>query len=151
MPRPTKQTAPQSRASKRPVEVIDLTDDAATTRPAKSPRFPFSAYAAQLQSQWSRPSQSYSQFQSPALASSRPSFVPNSTPPTLPRASQRDLGDDDLEPSTQDLTQNDDGPQRELYGSFGMPPLAVPAQPIIIHKSPALTPDRWEDCRGSLL
>jgi SWI/SNF-related matrix-associated actin-dependent regulator of chromatin subfamily A3 len=27
---------------------------------------------------------------------------------------------DDFEPSTQELTQRDDGPQLELYGSFGM-------------------------------
>ncbi len=131
MPRPPKQPQPapwKGAGVKRPASVvIDLTGDddhVASARPAKSPRYPSSSYASQPQlSQSSQSSSSYqprSPFQPPALVSGRPSFLtPNSTPPALP-ASQRSLGDDDLEPSTQDLTQSDDGPQLELYGSFGM-------------------------------
>lgn len=81
------------RQTKRPREVIDLTDGAPSTRPAKSPRYPSSSYSSQL----------------PA---------PSSVVPA-PHASQLQAVNDEFEPSTQDLTQSDDGPQRELYGSFG--------------------------------
>ena len=77
-------------------EVIDLTDDALSTRPAKSPRYPSSFYS--------------SQFQAPSSGIS------------APHARQLHPVNDEFEPSTQDLTQSDDGPQRELYGSFGMSP-----------------------------
>jgi len=84
---------------KRPREVIDLTDNAPNTRPAKSPRYPSSSYSSGL----------------PA---------PGSIPPP-PHASQVQPVNDEFEPSTQDLTQSDDGPQRELYGSFGIVSVSV--------------------------
>jgi SWI/SNF-related matrix-associated actin-dependent regulator of chromatin subfamily A3 len=90
------------RPAKRPREVIDLTDEAQPTRPAKSPRYPSS-------SQHSAPN-----FSPPSSSSAR-----------VPSGSQRSAGqsanaDYDLEPSTQDLTQRDEEPQRELYGFLGM-------------------------------
>jgi SWI/SNF-related matrix-associated actin-dependent regulator of chromatin subfamily A3 len=90
------------RPAKRPREVIDLTDEAQDTRPAKSPRYPSS-------SQHSAPSFSQQSFSSARVLS----------------GSQRSTGqsasaDYDLEPSTQDLTQRDEEPQRELYGFLGM-------------------------------
>ncbi|KAK4152043.1 RAD5-like protein [Chaetomidium leptoderma] len=88
MPRPTKRAR----------EVIDLSDD--TQRPAKSPRYPSSSHSAQI-----------------SAPVPRPPTVPSSSA-SGPSASQRPPANDDLEPSTQDLTQGDDGPQRELYGSL---------------------------------
>ncbi len=105
MPRPPKRP--------RPTEVIDLTDDEPTPRPAKSPRYPSSPYSSQpsaptFSSQLSVPPSS------PAAFSSRPTVAWSS--------SQRSLANDALEPSTQELTQSDDGPQHEFYGSFGKIP-----------------------------
>ena len=83
-----------------------------------SSSFPSSSYPTS-----SYPTSSYPT-SSPASrlpASSRPSSIPSSTPPArAPGASVRYFDEDELEPSTQDLTQSDDGPQHELYGSFGM-------------------------------
>jgi SWI/SNF-related matrix-associated actin-dependent regulator of chromatin subfamily A3 len=111
------------RQTKRTLDVVDLTGDAQGTRPVKSPRYPSSSYT-------SPPS---------AARPSRLSSAPSSqaTPPSsasLAGPSQRFPGNDDVEPSTQDLTQSDDGPQLELYGSFGMHLLNERADP-----SPRLT------------
>jgi SWI/SNF-related matrix-associated actin-dependent regulator of chromatin subfamily A3 len=92
-------------------EVVDLTDDAPTTRPAKVPRYPPSSYSSQ--SAAPGPSQ-------PSTSAYAP--VPSSAA-SVPSATQRYSANDELEPSTQDLTQSDDGPQRELYGSLGMCPV----------------------------
>src|SRR4051812_7263540 len=98
------------RRTKRPrePEVVDLTDDAPSTRPAKLPRYPSSSYNPH--SAAPGPSQPSSSASAPAPSSA--ALVPNAT--------QRYSANDELEPSTQDLTQSDDGPQRELYGSLGM-------------------------------
>src|SRR3954463_15299782 len=89
------------RQTKRPLEVVDLTDDAQGSRPAKSPRYLSSSSYSDQPSSSSR-----------ALVPSAAASAPNGT--------QRGSANDELEPSTQDLTQRDDDPQRELYGSFGM-------------------------------
>ncbi|KAH6856961.1 RAD5-like protein [Chaetomium sp. MPI-CAGE-AT-0009] len=85
------------RQTKRPREVIDLTDGDQNTRPAKSPR-PSSSHSSQPAA--------------PRLGQSSSSVASG------PNATQRQLENDEPEPSTQDLTQSDDEPQRELYGSF---------------------------------
>ena len=86
--------------------------------------YPSSSYPSSSYPSSSYPSSSYPT-SSPASrfpAPSRSSSIPSSTPPAprAPRATLRYFGDDELEPSTQDLTQSDDGPQQELYGSFGL-------------------------------
>ena len=129
---------PSSVIGKRPVEVIDLTGDDPVVRPAKAPRHSSSSYASSSYPSFSHPSSyptssyptsSYPSSSYPTSspasrfpAPSRPSSIPSSTPPAprAPRATLRYFGDDELEPSTQDLTQSDDGPQQELYGSFGL-------------------------------
>jgi hypothetical protein len=82
------------RQGKRPREVIDLTSDGDDGRRAKSPRYPSSTY--------SQPSRSTSSYLSPGSIA----------PP-----SQNTANDDD---ELGDLTQSNDGPPRELYGSLGM-------------------------------
>ena len=126
---------PQSSVTgKRPVEVIDLTGDDPVVRPAKAPRYSSPSYASSSYPSSSYPTSSYPSSSLPTSsyptsspasrfpASSRPSSLPSSTPPATraPRASLRNFDENELEPSTQDLTQSDDGPQQELYGSFGM-------------------------------
>ncbi|EAQ88403.1 hypothetical protein CHGG_05022 [Chaetomium globosum CBS 148.51] len=86
------------RQTKRPREVVDLTGGDENTRPAKSPRHPSAS--------------NRSQPAAPQLGQS------SSSATSVPNATQRHLENDEPEPSTQDLTQSDDGPQRELYGSF---------------------------------
>ncbi|KAK3988514.1 putative SWI/SNF-related matrix-associated actin-dependent regulator of chromatin subfamily A member 3-like 1 [Cladorrhinum sp. PSN332] len=76
-------------------------DDAADTRPNKSARLPSSSYSSQLASSQSQPSSS----SSPYTSNERLAFQ------NLP-------ANDDLEPSTQDLTQSDDGPEFEFYGNL---------------------------------
>ena len=94
------------RQTKRPREVIDLTDGDENTRPAKSPRLPSASQSVQPAA--------------PRLGQ------PSSSATLVPNATQRHPENDEPEPSMQDLTQSDDGPQRELYGSFGMFWLASP-------------------------
>ncbi|KAK4097378.1 RAD5-like protein [Parathielavia hyrcaniae] len=91
--------------TKRALEVVDLTGDDQSHRPAKSPRHAQSSSAAQS----SAPGPS-------RTSSATYSHVPSGS--VLPSGSQRHSGNDEVEPSTQDLTQSDDGPQLELYGSF---------------------------------
>ncbi|KAL2189334.1 RAD5-like protein [Thermothelomyces heterothallicus CBS 203.75] len=79
------------RQTKRARDVLDATEDAQSTRPAKSPRHPSPSHRDQ--------------------ASSSIALAP---PNGVWRGSTTDV----LEPSTQDLTQRDDDPERELYGSF---------------------------------
>ncbi|KAH6631439.1 SNF2 family N-terminal domain-containing protein [Chaetomium tenue] len=85
------------RQTKRPREVVDLTVGDENTRPAKSPRHASASNRSQ-----------------PAA----PQGQSSSSATSVPNATQRHLENDEPEPSTQDLTQSDDGPQRELYGSF---------------------------------
>ncbi|KAK4165276.1 putative SWI/SNF-related matrix-associated actin-dependent regulator of chromatin subfamily A member 3-like 1 [Cladorrhinum sp. PSN259] len=79
-------------------------DDVADARPNKSARLPSSSYSSQLASSQSQPSTSSST--SPYTADERLTF--QNPPPA----------NGDFEPSTQDLTQSDDGPEFEYYGSL---------------------------------
>ncbi|KAJ4300622.1 hypothetical protein N0V88_003306 [Collariella sp. IMI 366227] len=100
------------RPVKRPREVIDLTGDTQKRpRPAKSPRYPSASYSSQPSVPGSsQPSLSVAYSQAP---SSSPAFHAGRY-----LSSFQNLGNYDAEPSTQDLTQRDDDPQLELYGSF---------------------------------
>jgi SWI/SNF-related matrix-associated actin-dependent regulator of chromatin subfamily A3 len=135
------------RQRKRPREVVDLTQESGEThqgaRPAKSPRLPSSS---SFSSQVSVPGSS----QSSSIAYSH---APSSSAPALPsyhdaseRLSWQTPANDDDEPSTQSLTQNDDGPQLELYGSFG-------TDAFILCPRRAETDDgsRRQDCRCKVL
>ncbi|KAK3936758.1 putative SWI/SNF-related matrix-associated actin-dependent regulator of chromatin subfamily A member 3-like 1 [Diplogelasinospora grovesii] len=97
------------RQKKRALAIVDLLDDDDSSRQAKSSRFSSSQASA-------APSSSYT-----------PVYAPSGSAPTAPSssfdASQRlswqnpiVINDDGDEPSTQDLTQRDDGPEFEHYG-----------------------------------
>ncbi|KAL1841186.1 hypothetical protein VTJ49DRAFT_7355 [Mycothermus thermophilus] len=102
---------PRSQTKKRQRDATDLAvPDAADARPAKSPRH----LSTPGSSQTSGPS-----FSQPS--SSAPFPAPSSSAPGPSGSQQLFSGfpaDDDLEPSTQELTQRDDGPQFEHYGYF---------------------------------
>ncbi|KAK2613815.1 hypothetical protein N8I77_000697 [Diaporthe amygdali] len=99
---------------KRPREVIDLTDDDPAPKSTK-PRF--SAPSSQSSLYSARPSQ-YGYGPSSSNASSSRSFPSNGSSSQRPRweYSQSSLGDEDAE--VQDLTQADDGPALQLYGTL---------------------------------
>ncbi|KAK4233595.1 RAD5-like protein [Achaetomium macrosporum] len=107
---------PPRAGTKRPREAVDLPGPDATqsTRPAKSPRYPPPS-SSNSQPSVSGPSQ---------LSSIAYSHVPSSSASAPLSYDARELlswqnpANDDIEPSTQELTQRDDGPQLELYGSF---------------------------------
>lgn len=81
------------RQAKRSRDARDATEVVQSTRLAKSPRYASPSHTDQ--------------------ASSSTALAP-------PNEAWRGSTGDELEPSTQDLTQRDDGPERELYGTFGM-------------------------------
>ncbi|KXX82067.1 putative SWI/SNF-related matrix-associated actin-dependent regulator of chromatin subfamily A member 3-like 1 [Madurella mycetomatis] len=89
------------------------TDEAGSARPTKSARYPASSYASQ-------PSAYGSSQPSSIAASSQPSSsaAVQASPDAVQRLSWQTPGDDDGEPCTQDLTQSDDGPAHEFYGSL---------------------------------
>lgn len=94
------------RQTKRTRDVVDLTNDADSFRPAKSPRYTSSSY----NSQPSIPGSSQT--------SNAPSYLSPSSYDARQRSSWQVPANEDMEPSTQNLTQSDDGPQLELYGSL---------------------------------
>lgn len=99
---------------KRPREVIDLTDDDPAPKSTK-PRF--SAPSSQSSLYSARPSQ-YGYGPSSSNASSSRSFPSNGSSSQRPRWGypQSSLGDEEAE--VQDLTQADDGPALQLYGTL---------------------------------
>jgi hypothetical protein len=107
-------TIAMPRQPKRP-RVIDLTSDGPdeAARPAKSPRYPSSSYSSQP----SAPGSSQTSIARSHMPSSSAPVPPSSAGQQL---SSQILTDDDGEPSSQDLTQSDDGPSLELYGSLGV-------------------------------
>ncbi|KAK4121600.1 RAD5-like protein [Parathielavia appendiculata] len=94
------------RQTKRALDVVDLTGDDRDHRPAKSPRYASSSSTAHFSAPGPNQSSSAAHSNGPSSSAPRPS------------GSQQYLGNDEVEPSTQDLTQRDDEPQLELYGSF---------------------------------
>lgn len=133
------------RQGKRPREVIDLTDEATqSARPAKSPRF----VSAPLSSQPSAPRSSQSSSAAYSHAPSSSALAPSSSYNANQRLTWQAAADDDGEPSTQDLTQSDDGPALELYGSFGMCPnlFHVPRLGRMTNNG-----DRRQDCWRKIL
>ncbi|GAB1318601.1 Rad5-like protein (SNF2 family domain-containing protein) [Madurella fahalii] len=88
-------------------------DDAGSARPAKSARYPSSSHSSQ-------PSAHGSSQPSSIAASHLPSSsaTVQASPDAIQRLTWQTPAYDDEEPSTQDLTQSDDGPAHELYGSM---------------------------------
>jgi hypothetical protein len=127
------------RQAKRPRAVVYLTaDEAGSARPAKSPR-----NAPSSSSQPSVPGSSQPSILLSHLPSSS-AAVPPSSYNEAERLSFQNPANDEAEPSTQDLTQSDDGPAHELYGHFGMHVLQE-------NYVPMLTPDRRQDCGCTIL
>lgn len=100
---------------KRPHEVIDLTDDDPAVGKSAKPRF--SAPSSQSSVYSARPSQRGSGLPS-SYASSSQSFPPNGSSSQRSRLgySQGSFADED--PEAIDLTQADDGPALQLYGTI---------------------------------
>ncbi|KAL2018517.1 hypothetical protein VTK56DRAFT_802 [Thermocarpiscus australiensis] len=101
------------RQTKRRLEVVDLADEAESARPAKLPRYPSGSYSSKSSAPRSSQQSSVARSYLPSSSASVPSSFDASQ-----RLSWQNLAGDDGEPSSQDLTQSDDGPQRELYGSM---------------------------------
>lgn len=130
--------------SKRPHEVIDLTDDSPVRPKPKNPRTTASSSQVYSSSSTARPSQSYQ------AASQRKDYNPSSSS-RIPAHGQgqrlasqpSDLFVDD-EPDLVDLTQADEGPIFGLYGTINNKIVGVryysgivsPGEVVILRREP---------------
>lgn len=128
--------------SKRPHEVIDLTDDSPVRPKSKNPRTTASSSQVYSSSSTARPSQFYQASQSNAHPSSSSRIVPHGQGQRL-ASLQSDLFVDD-EPDLIDLTQADEGPVFGLYGTINNKIVGVryyngivsPGEVVILRREP---------------
>lgn len=128
--------------SKRPHDFIDLTDDSPVRAKPKKPRTTASSNQVYSGSSTAQTSQSTQGSQRAAYSPSSSSRVLPNKQSRTPASQQRDLFDD--EPELIDLTQADDGPIFEFYGTIDHKIVGVryyngivsPGEVVILRREP---------------